>query len=105
MSQENVEIVRRAYQELSVRHELTRELFDSDCVFDWTEVSPDFGGLFRGIDAGQASLASYFETFENYHLAADEIVYADEDRVVTAVYDSGRIKGSNAEVRNRFFHA
>ncbi len=105
MSQENVEVVRRAYQEVSARHVFPRELFDPDCVFDWTEVSPDFGGLFRGVDASEASLAPYFETFENYHLAADEILYADEDRVVTAVYDSGRIKGSNAEVSNRFFHA
>ena len=30
--------------------------------------------------------------------------HADEEQVVTCVRDGGRIKGSDAEVWNRFFH-
>jgi ketosteroid isomerase-like protein len=104
MSQENVELVRRIYEEVSASLVLPRELFDPDCVTDWTQVSPDFGVL-RGVDASQAALASYFETFENFHVAAEEIVHADEQRVITAVRDGGRIKGTDGEVWNRFFHA
>src|SRR5436189_6274792 len=80
------------------------ELFDPECVADWTEVSPDFGVL-RGVDATQEALASYFKTFENFHVEASEVLHADEERVVTAVRDGGRVKASDAEVWNQFFHA
>ncbi len=32
-------------------------------------------------------------------------MYADSERVVTAVRDGERMKASNAKVSNRFFHA
>jgi ketosteroid isomerase-like protein len=32
------------------------------------------------------------------------LIHVDERRVVTAVRDGGRMKGSDAEVWNRFFH-
>jgi ketosteroid isomerase-like protein len=104
MPRENVEIVRRIYQEVSARLVLPRELFATHCVTDWTQVSPDFGVL-HGVEATQEALAAYFETFEDFNVVAEEILHADEERVVAAVRDGGRIRGSGAEVRNRFFHA
>jgi ketosteroid isomerase-like protein len=104
MSQENVEIVRRAYQYVSAHLALPSEPFDPDCVTDWTQVSPDFG-VIHGVEASQEALASYFETFENFHVEVEEVLHADENRVVTAVRDGGRIKSSETEVWNRFFHA
>jgi ketosteroid isomerase-like protein len=104
MSQENVEVVKRIYAEVSASRMLPREPFDADCITDWSQVSPDFDVL-HGVDASQDALASYFETFENFHVAAEDILHADERRVVTAVRDGGRIKASGAEVQNRFFHA
>jgi ketosteroid isomerase-like protein len=104
MSQENVEIVRRIYEEINVRLEFPPEWFDPDCVTDWTDVAPD-AGLFRGVDATNAAIASYFGTFENFHVEAEEIVYADQDRVVAAIRDGGRIKNSDTEITSRYFHA
>ena len=104
MSQENVEVVRRIYQEVSARRALPDDLFDRDCVTDWTQVSPDFGVL-HGVEASQEALVSYFETFENFHVELEEVLHADGQGVVTAVRDGGRIKASNTEVWNRFFHA
>jgi hypothetical protein len=34
----------------------------------------------------------------------EELIHADERQVVTAVRDGGRMRGSDAEVWNRFFH-
>jgi ketosteroid isomerase-like protein len=83
---------------------LLRRATDAHCVTDWTEVSPDFGVL-HGVGASQQALASDFETFENFHVEAEEVLYADDERVVTAVRDGGRMKASDAEGWNRFFHA
>jgi ketosteroid isomerase-like protein len=103
MSQENVAVVMRIYQQVSASLALPAEPFASDCVTDWTQVSPDFG-VAHGVAATNEALSSYFETFENYHVEADEILHADKNRVVTSVRDGGRISGSETEVSNRFFH-
>ncbi|HWG08683.1 MAG TPA: nuclear transport factor 2 family protein [Solirubrobacteraceae bacterium] len=104
MSQENVEIVRRIYAEVSEQKALPAEFFAPDCVTDWTDVSPDFNQL-RGIDAAQKALAPYFETFDDFHVEIRDIVQADGHRLVTALRDGGRIRGSGAEVWNHYFHA
>ena len=104
MSRENVEIVRRIYDEIDLRLEFPGEWFAPDCVTDWTDVAPD-GGIHRGVDAANAAIAPYFETFEHFRVVAEEIVFADEERVVAEIRDGGRLSGSQAEVTNRYFHA
>ncbi len=104
MSRENVEVVRRIYAAVSASLALPDEPFAPDCVTDWSQVSPDFG-VAHGVPATNEALSSYFETFENYRVEADEILHADESRVVTSVRDGGRISGTEREVSNRFFHA
>ena len=68
MSQENVERVRRIYEEVNARLEFPPEWFDPDCVSDWTDVAPD-GELIRGLDTTNAAIAPYFRTFENFSAA------------------------------------
>jgi ketosteroid isomerase-like protein len=46
----------------------------------------------------------YWETFEAFHVEIEEVIHADEVQVVDLVRDGGRMKGSDAEVWNRFFH-
>ena len=103
MSQENVETVRRAYEGVNVRLEAPRELYDPDYEMDATDVAPDFGVL-RGFEASRDALRSYWEMFEDFHVEVEEVIHADEDHVITAVRDGGRMRGSDAEVWNRFFH-
>src|SRR2546423_4735992 len=104
MSQENVEIVCRIYGEINLHREFPREWFDPDCVTDWTQLAPD-GGLDHGVDAANVAVASYFGTFEDFHVEAEDIVYADQERVVAIIRDGGRHRGSSREVTNRYFHA
>jgi ketosteroid isomerase-like protein len=103
VSEENVAIVLRIYDEINARLEFPREWFDPDCVTDWTDVAPD-GELIHGVDATNALIAPYFGTFENFHVAAEEIVYADQERVVVAIRDGGRMRGSDAEITSRYCH-
>jgi ketosteroid isomerase-like protein len=103
MSQENVEIVRRAYEGVTARLELPQELFDPDWELDITDVSAEVVGVVRGLEAAEA-MRPYWETFEDFHVEIEEVIHDDEEQVVDAVRDGGRIKGSEAEVWNRFFH-
>ena len=104
MSQENVEIVRQAYELVNDGLEiLPRELFDPDYEFDARDVVPRYG-VIRGYEAVRAALLEYWQSFEDFSLEFKEVVHADEKRVVTAVRDGGRIKGSDAEIWNDLFH-
>ncbi|MGH2926116.1 MAG: nuclear transport factor 2 family protein [Solirubrobacterales bacterium] len=103
MSQENVEIVRRAHAGVTVTRVLPPELFGAEFELDAREVSPDFG-IVQGYEASQAAFASYWETFEDFQTEVEEVLHADDEQVVTAIRDGGRIKGSDADVQNRYFH-
>jgi ketosteroid isomerase-like protein len=102
-SEENVEAVRRAYEEVNARLEAPRELFDPHYEFDARDVAPAMG-IVRGREAATEALRDYWETFEDFQVKLQEVLYADEDRVVTAVQDGGRMRGSDAEVWNDLFH-
>jgi ketosteroid isomerase-like protein len=104
MSEQNVEIVRRIYAEISLRQELPHEWFDPACVADFTQVAPE-GSISRGLDSMNAAIAPYFGTFESFHVVAEEIVHADRERVVAAIRDGGRIRDSDAQITSRYFHA
>jgi ketosteroid isomerase-like protein len=103
MSQENLEIVRRIYDELNSTQIFPPELFATDFVTDVSEVSLEDREL-HGLHATQQAFARYFETFDGFHVSA-EVLHADEHRVVTAIRDGGRIRGSSADVWNHYFHA
>jgi ketosteroid isomerase-like protein len=99
-----VETVQRVYEEVTARLEAPEELFAPEMEFDVTEVAPDIGEILRGPQAVNEALHSYWATFEEFHVEIEELVHADEGLVITAVRDGGQMKGSDAEVWNRFFH-
>jgi ketosteroid isomerase-like protein len=103
MSEQNVETVRRVYEGVTARLEVPRELFEPDYEFDNTELWPDVAEVL-GFDAAQSAMREYWETFEAYRVEIDEVIYADGARVVDVVRDGGRMRGTDAEVWNRFVH-
>jgi ketosteroid isomerase-like protein len=103
MSQKNLEVVRRIYAELNSHQAFPPELFAADCVTDLTEVALGVGVL-HGVQAAQEALGLYFATFEDFHAEA-EVLHADDHRVLAAIRDGGRIRGSGAEVWSHYFHA
>ena len=103
MSQENVEVVRRIYTEVSSHGRAPADVFDPEYTLDLTDAKPDLGVL-RGFDVAEAALREYWDTFEDFCVSLEEVIHADERNVVTAVRDGGRLAGSDSEVWNRFFH-
>ena len=102
MSEKNVELVRRVYEEINAHHwEASPDLFDPEYAVDLTDAYPDVGVI---PSVGETVLREYFETFEDFCVELKEVIHADERHVVTAVRDGGRLKGSDAEVWNAFFH-
>jgi ketosteroid isomerase-like protein len=103
MSDENIEIVRRIYDDYVDRPETVRDLFAPDVVHDASDTAPDVG-VVRGIDAFDESLRTYFDSFDAFQVEIEEVIHADERIVILAVIDVGRLRGSTAEVRNHRFH-
>ena len=103
MSEENVEIVRRIYDEQIAHPEAVRELYDPNYETDLTDAGPDVG-VVLGFDAAEEALRPYWEMFEDFRYEMEDVIHADERQVVTAVRDGGRMKRSKSEVWNRFFH-
>jgi ketosteroid isomerase-like protein len=102
--EENLKIVRRAYEGASTRMEMSPELFAPDVELDVTEVSAEFPQIIRGREAAEEVLRDYWTTFEAFHVDLEEVIHADEVQVVTVVRDGGRSRGSDSEVWSRFFH-
>ena len=103
MSEQNVQSVRRIYADFVDHPDAVRELYAPDFEMDNSDTAPDIG-VVRGIDAADAVLRIYFEDFEDFRMEIDEVLYADDRLVVVAMHDSGRMRGSDAEVRNLRFH-
>ena len=104
MSHENVEIVRRIYQEVSAHLDVSPELFDPEYEMDMSDMAWDIGVL-RGLEAAGEGFRRYAQTFDDFRIELRTVIHADEQHVVTEIRDGGRMKGSGAEVSNRFFNA
>lgn len=100
MSEENVEIVRRAFEAVNARLEFPRELFHPDYELDLTDSA---GPVLQGIGAAQETMREYWEMFDDFQYEIEEVIHADEEQVVVSVRDGGRMKGSDAEMWTRFF--
>jgi ketosteroid isomerase-like protein len=95
MSQENVEIVRRAfaYEIYAVGGRAEAEaIFDPDVV-----MNPTNEGTFHGLDAMRADFERWASAFEELEVSAEEFIDAG-DRVLVTAYHRGRGRTSGVEV-------
>ena len=100
MPEENVEVVRTIFTTVNDSFDWPRELHDPDFELDVSEVGL---GVIHGFDAALEQMRTYWETFEDFRYEIEEVIHADERRVIVAVRDGGRMRGSDAEVWTRFF--
>ena len=103
-SQMNIEIVRRLYQEVTDRLDVSGELFDPEFELDMSDMAWDIG-VRRGFEAAREAFRQYAQTFDAFRVELREVIHADEEHVVTEIRDGGLVKGSDAEVWNRYFDA
>ncbi|HEY1356914.1 MAG TPA: nuclear transport factor 2 family protein [Thermoleophilaceae bacterium] len=100
MSQENVEIVRRAfaYEISGVGDRAEAEaVFDPDVVMNPTNEGP-----FYGLDAMREDFERWASAFEELEVSAEEFIDAG-DRVLVTAYHRGRGRASGAQVDGRFY--
>ena len=102
MSQQNVEVVRLVYDHLGRTRDLDREDFAADATFDASRLAGF--GFYAGFDEFYVAWRQYRDTFEEWWVEVDELRDGPGDRVIAAVRDGGRMKGSGGEVRQRIFH-
>jgi ketosteroid isomerase-like protein len=102
MSRENVEIVRRVYEEFNRTGVPPAQLFHNDAEFDPSRALPD-AEVLRGAEQFLALIADYSSAFEDFRVDAEALMDGG-DHVVAVVRDGGRLKGSGSEIWNRFVH-
>jgi ketosteroid isomerase-like protein len=94
MSQENVEIVRRAYEAFN-RRDFDAALADVDDEVSWAPIFSVETALLEGKDAVRAAWARQFEAFD-VSIEPEEISSLDESRVIVVARWTGRGSASGA---------
>jgi ketosteroid isomerase-like protein len=102
MSNENVEIVRRMYEESKSRPEALFEFLDE--AVEWETSALNLPGTPQG--RGRETVRSFFRSwtgaFEEWGYEADELIGAG-DTVLARIHQWGRGKASGVTVENRFW--
>ena len=104
MSRENVEVVRRLYE--AFNHgglDAVTALTHPEIEFVPPPIWPDSPRL-QGVESIQEMARQWIETFDDFRINAERFIDPGEDCVVAFVRDQGRVKGSGAEIDNRFIH-
>ena len=102
MSQENVEIVREAYERFVVTGEFVADLGTDDFVWDmsnyhgWPEQQ-----VYEGVDGARAFLREWIDAWEDWELEL-EALHDAGDRVVALVRQRGRSKEGGMPVEMAF---
>jgi len=102
VSQENVEIVRRAvdaYRSGDIKFPLA--FYDPDVEFDVTYARPE-GGVFRGRHGLEEGVQAWVERWAEYRFEVEEIIDAG-DRVLMILREFGRGEQSRIEVNQHTF--
>ena len=99
MSQENVEVVRRAYEAFShAGLDALVEHFHADAEYDATAAIGPYAGMYYGRAAIRNFLADYFESWEYVRMEPEDFIEVGEDHVVVLLRLQMRGKGSGIEV-------
>jgi ketosteroid isomerase-like protein len=101
MSQENVEIVRRGFEEFEPRGNLGVN-FDSGNFAPDAEWIPDYAPGLRSVYRGREEFVEFMRTwsedFEDWSIRPERLIDAGDDRVVALVHQRATGKGSRVQV-------
>jgi ketosteroid isomerase-like protein len=97
MSQEDVEVVRGAFQVLAAEGmDAALASFAPGCVWYTSDRFPD-APVFHGHDGMRRLRGAFTEIFDDWHFEVDDIRDA-QDRVVALIHMVGEIRGSASSV-------
>jgi ketosteroid isomerase-like protein len=97
MSQENVEIVRRVYEQWGRGDFSATDFLDPEVVYSriGTE-TPGMEGVWRGIEEMSVGTREYFRAFSDLRIEAERIIDLGDDRVLVLSRQTARGKLSGA---------
>jgi ketosteroid isomerase-like protein len=99
MSEENVDLVKRAYEHFARTGEPDGSLYAPD--IEWHSATEDPGQeVFRGVEGMKKLIAEVQEAIDDFRTEPFEFLDAG-DQVVAGLIHRGRGKGSSAEVEMR----
>jgi ketosteroid isomerase-like protein len=102
MSQENLDLLRRAFEYVERTGEILPEAVHPDAVWDVTTFrGAILPGTFVGVDEINEWLAEWLESFEDWALGVEEVFDAG-DRVVTIARQHGKARHGGPDVAMRF---
>lgn len=102
MSQENLDLLRRAYDYVERAGEVLPEAVHADFVWDVTTFrGAIIPGTFVGVEEVNVWLAEWIGGFEEWSFDIEEVFDAG-DRVIAIVHQRGRAKHGGPEVEMRF---
>jgi ketosteroid isomerase-like protein len=104
VTEANVATLRAGYEALN-RRDLSEvmALIDDDITFDPGPLSPDSDASARGRDGFRALVQSWLDAFDDFRIEPLE-VSEDGDKLVAAVRQSGRGRGSGVEIAVEIAH-
>jgi ketosteroid isomerase-like protein len=99
MSQENVQLVRRAIESIN-RRDLDQviETAHEDFEADWSNSIGPHRGVHRGREEVRELFESFLEAWDEFHWDPQEIIEVDEARVIVVNRVRGRGRGSGVTV-------
>jgi ketosteroid isomerase-like protein len=98
MSQENVNVVRDAYDALEHRGlDAMADYWTDDIDHRAMEGAPDDRGPMHGKAAVRAYIQDWFDMFDNFRAEPIELLEVREDKVVAVIETSGRAKLSGID--------
>ena len=102
MSQENVEIVRRAFEALNRRDvEAFLESTDPNVIQDWSRAVGPQRGIYHGRDEVVRFLRSWWDAFDESVIVVDDLIDAGDGQVVAVFHGRQRGRSSGATVEGR----
>jgi ketosteroid isomerase-like protein len=102
MSRENAELVGRVLKEFIATGGLSDEVA-TDVIWDMSTFRgwPD-QSVFHGFDGFTEFLTAWREPYDDWSMAVEQVLNAGGDRVVAALVQQGRLRGSHADVGLRY---
>jgi ketosteroid isomerase-like protein len=103
MSQQNVEIVRRAVEAFNTGTlDTWLEFLDPEIDYRAMEGALDDVGEMHGTEAMRRFVQDWLDLFEDFTVVAEELLDVGEDQVVAVLLLSGRAKLSGIETQVRY---
>ena len=103
MSQENVEIIKGVLEEFIATGQIDRDPLAADVIWDASTFRgwPD-KPVYHGFDGFSEFVDAWFEPYDDWSVAVDQLLDAGGDRVVAVMRQRARMRGSDAGVGLRF---